>query len=194
MVEEGFWIILGNIATAAALIFVGYETLKHRQERKIIFRAWVGDTGSALIPFRVFNPAGESRKFEEWEQMSQEDKAKFTASMIEAGIKVKNFGQAPAVYVRGRQKIVNAKPSRKDILSAEFGPPFFIMPQAEQFYLFFDQGAHFYTAAGNTVYLILEIKYSSAGSKDEKSFGFIAEWTRGGYKIIDSWDETSFNA
>lgn len=191
---EAFWTIVGNIATAAALAFVAYETLQLRSERKITLRAWVGDIGSRVIPMRVFNNRGESVKWEEWERESPEKQLGFAPTWIESSIKLKNFGQAPAINVQGRYLVVfDKKPSREDIVPVSFGPPFVMMPQGEQLFVFKDYGAHFHTSTGNTAYLVLEIKYESAGSKKERRFGFIAEWTRGAYEYIDSWNESSFD-
>ncbi len=43
------------------------------------------------------------------------------------------------------------------------------------------------------VYFIFEVKYNSGKSKDEKKFGFIAEFSHGVYTKINTWDEESFD-
>ena len=200
MVDLTIWLGIGSIAsiaTIAAFIVLAYETTQLRKERKIMFRAWIGDFGTSIIPVKVLNKKGESMTIDEWksEKMSDEmRKQQFDAVSVETAINLKNFGQIPAVNVQGRYKVIlDKQPSRKEILPVEFGPVFVIMPQGESLYMFDDYGANFHVSEGKTAYLILDIKYNSASLKDERRFGFIAKMTRGSYRKIDSWDENSFD-
>ncbi len=200
MVDLTIWLGIGSIAsiaTIAAFIILAYETTQLRKERKIMFRAWIGDFGTSIIPVKVLNKKGESMTIDEWksEKMSDEMRKQFDAVSVETAINLKNFGQIPAVNVQGRYKIIlDKQPSRKkilpeelkEILPEEFGPVFVIMPQGESLYMFDDYGATFHVSEGKTAYLILDIKYNSASLKDERRFGFIAKMTRGSYRKIDS--------
>ena len=67
------------------------------------------------------------------------------------------------------------------------------MPQGTMKYLFFDEKTFYHTDVLNKIaYLIIEWRYFSKGSNDERKYGFIAHLSRGGYMIIDSWDEETF--
>lgn len=191
-----FATILSGFATAGALIFVGYETMALRAERKETHRAWIGDAGSHIMLFRILNENGKSLSKAEWDVMTAPDKLAFNPSEYEYAIKLKNFGQVTAMNVKGRYGIYfDELPKRKKIESSDFGFPFVLLPDDEQLYIFsFNREIGDVMSTGSRkLYMINEIQYSSGSSKLIRKYGFIANMSPPAYFKLDSWDEKSYD-
>jgi hypothetical protein len=188
-----YGIIITGILTSIGLIFVGYQTMMLRKEKNQTLRAWIDQADSQFQVLRYFNQKNEIKTRQEWENMSVKEHSEFQVSKLELAIKLKNFGQLPAM-IRGRYfySIEEKPPSRKDISNIEFGDPFVIMPQGEQFLIIEDTMATFHTSKGGIAYMIIDLKYTSGDSDEEKKYGMLAELTRGGYKIKEIWNEKTF--
>jgi hypothetical protein len=186
--------IAAGITVAAAFGFQGYEIMMSRKERKLTFRAWVGEAGAHLGIRRYFNEKGEVVVYNDWNAMSSEKKKEFAPTELEWFINLQNFGQLPA-FVRGRVKLVEEKiPKRNIIESMSYSPEFIIMPQAAHEFLFpltVKESKSIEDTSIDT-FLIIDIIYRSADEKKHnRSFGFIARLGQGSYNIEDSWTDVN---
>jgi len=182
--------IVAGLAIAAGLVFAGYETMKSRHERIMTFRSWVGEAGAHLGIRRYFNSKKEITQYDDWQEMSVEQKKDFAPTALEWFIKLKNFGQLPA-FIQGKSKLtIGKKPLRSEIKSLDYSPTFILMPQAEHDFLFdlnLEESASIQDDAVET-FLIIDIIYRSANNLNkEREFGFIARVGQGSYNIEDSW-------
>lgn len=185
-------IIVSAIGVTSASIINAYQTKITRDERNETRRAWIGDVDSHIILNRLFNRRGEIVTKIQWEHMSPQEKNTFDFTDAEYYIKLKNFGQSPAINARGRNAVfTDEQPDRNDIRSAPFGFSFILMPGDEQLYFFKipREIIDLVERGSEKVYFISEIEYNSGYSREKKKYGFMAEFTTGNFLKIDSWDE-----
>jgi len=184
--------IAAGIAIAAAFGFQGYEVMMSRKERKLTFRAWVGEAGAHLGIRRYFNEKGDIVIHKVWSKMSNDKKKEFDPTELEWFINLQNFGQLPA-FVRGKVKLVEEKlPKRSIIDSIEYSPEFIIMPQASHEFLFplSVKESKLIDDTSIDTFLIIDIIYRSANEKEHaREFGFIARVGQGSYNIEESWTD-----
>ena len=182
--------IIAGITIAAAFGFQGYEVMMSRRERKLTFRAWVGEAGAHLGIRRYFNAKGEIVIHKVWSKMSNENKKEFDPIELEWFINLQNFGQLPA-FVRGKVKLVEEKLPKRSIMdSIEYSPEFIIMPQASHEFLFPLSVKESKLIEDTTIdtFLVIDIIYRSANEKGHaREFGFIARVGQGSYNIEESW-------
>ncbi|MGH2612856.1 MAG: hypothetical protein ACRDFB_07380 [Rhabdochlamydiaceae bacterium] len=189
-------IILSTSAAFASIIFLGYQTMKLREEKKLTLRAWMGDTGNHIIILRYFNNRGGIKTKEEWTKMSDVEKSEFNFSETEYAILIKNFGQVPATNVSGRYlPVLGQMPARSDITSSAFEFFSVVLPNDEKYHTFRLnlETTDAISDRSKKVYFIFEVRYNSGKSKEEHKFGFIADFSHGVYVKLDTWDEESFN-
>jgi len=184
--------IIAGFSTAAALGFVGYQTLQLRKERNLTLRAWVGEHKSQFVTLRYFNQKNKSVTKSEWDKFSIIKQKQFGLSKVETGLPLKNFGKIPARAQGRHYLIISKKPSRTDISNVNFGNPFTIMPNGEQLYVFDDHIVIFHTSGGGIAYGIFDFSYISGDNNKKRRYGFLIQMTRAAYTILDSWDEESF--
>lgn len=182
--------IAAGLTVAAAFGFQGYEVMMSRRERKLTFRAWVGEAGAHLGIRRYFNEKGDIVIHKEWSKMSNEKKKEFAPTELEWFINLQNFGQLPA-FVRGKVKLVEENlPKRSIIDSLQYSPEFIIMPQATHEFLFPLSVRESKLIEDTTVdtFLVIDIIYRSANERGhDREFGFIARVGQGSYNIEKSW-------
>ena len=187
---ESMMNIAVGLTVAAAFGFQGYEVMMSRRERRLTFRAWVGEAGAHLGIRRYFNGDGDIMTHKDWSKMSNEQKKNFAPTELEWFINLQNFGQLPA-YVRGRVTLVEEKlPKRSVIESMDYSPEFIIMPQAAHDFLFplSVKESKLIDDTSIDTFLIIDIIYRSANEKEySREFGFVAKVGQGSYNIVDSW-------
>ncbi len=189
-------IFVSGVGSAIALSLTAYQTKLSRDEKNQTQRAWVGNADSQILISRVFNNAGSILTKTDWEKLERQDKVAFNLTHVEYQMKIKNFGSITATNVKGRTMIVfDEKPDRQIITTAEYGHPFILFPDQEQLYMFNMNKAiidNIETIEKKT-YFVNEFVYNSGDVKQERKYGFIADFTPGGFLLLDSWDEDSFN-
>jgi len=186
---ESIVVIIAGFATAAAVIFLGYQTMKLRGERNMTLRAWLGQGESHVFVEGYFNKDDKYIPREKWLKLTQEKKNEFNVTEIRRYLELKNYGQLPATKVIVRTKFVTKKPSRDDI-DTEFSSPSTMMPGETQkiFFILNRKEEGFIEDPSEECYLIYEVEYESPKKKKRK-FGMINSLSVQVYGIIDSWDE-----
>ncbi len=189
-------IVVSGVGSAIALSLTAYQTKLSRDEKNETKRAWVGNADSHIALSRVFNASGSVLTKQHWDGLDLTNKRAFNLTQVEYQMKIKNFGSIPATNVKGRTMIAfGEKPDRQEIKEAEFGFPFILFPDQEQLYMFkMDRNTvDELELHNNKAYFVNEFVYHSGNTKKERKFGFIAELSTGGFLLLDSWDEKSFN-
>jgi len=184
--------IIAGFATAAAVIFLGYQTMKLRNERNMTLRAWLGQGESRVFVEGYFNKDDKYIPHKKWIKLTQKEKDEFNVTKIRRYVEIKNYGQLPATNVRVRTKFfVDEQPTRKDIETISFGTSSSTIMSEEVPKLFFVLNRNEEDAIENTsksCYLIYDVEYESPKKKKRK-FGRIDSISIQNYGIIDSWDE-----
>lgn len=183
--------IIAGFATAAAVIFLGYETLKLRDERNNTLRAWLGQGQAHVFVDGHFNKDEKFIPQGKWVNLTQDQKDEFGVTQTRRYIDVKNYGQIPATNVKVRTKFVVGKvPNRKNIETESFSTPAIIMPNEVQKLFFVLEREEEDSIEDNSkdCYLIYEIEFESPKKKKRK-FGRIDSISIQRYGIIDNWDE-----
>ena len=189
---ESIVVIIAGFATAAAVIFLGYQTMKLRGERNMTLRAWLGQGESRVFVEGYFNKDDKYIPHKKWIKLTQEEKDAFNVTKIRRYMEIKNYGQLPATNVRVRKKFfVDEQPTRKDIETISFDTSSATIMPKEVPKLFFVLDRNEEDAIENpskNCYLIYEVEYESPKKKKRK-FGRIDSISMQKYGIMDSWDE-----
>lgn len=178
-------------ATAVALGFLAYQTLKLRDERNKTFRAWIGMGEPQVFVHGYFN---EEKKFipkEKWQQMLPTEKGAFGVKELRRYIEIKNYGQLPATNLKARTKFtVGQQPTKKYIQSESFGSSSTIMPTGslKLFFMVSKDEEQAIEDPTKDCYLIFEMEYESPKGKKRK-YGEISSVSQQQYGVIESWDE-----
>lgn len=198
--NDDFWssgeriaVISAGFATIAVVIFLGLQTLAQRNERKILFRSWIS-TEREISVKRYIDHEGKSYAKEFFDSLTLPQRSEIKLYSAEWYIGIKNSGQVPAV-VKGRDAtFVGKLPARKEIQKAKFGHDFVLMPGEIRQYLF--ERTYELTrellAGRPHCYFIFEFRYYSEGNKTERIYGALINYSSAGTKIIDSWNERTF--
>ncbi len=189
-------IVAAGIATAFAVIFLGYQTLKLRDERSQTLRAWVGESGADILSHGYSNASDEFKSYEQWKKMSQQEKDSFNYTTVHNYFRLKNYGQIPAKELQKVVKFyIRNMPTKTQIESLEFDPPSVLMPNDES-KVFFDLTKERYDAfrdGTKTCYLVVNVKYKSSNSDKEKMMGYILKLEKGKGEPVKLWDEKTFH-
>lgn len=182
--------ISAGFATAGALIFLGYQTMKLRAERNLTLRAWIGQGEPRFYLDGYLNAKGEFIEHEKWKQLSDEKIDQFNVTKLRYYIETKNFGQIPAHDLQVRTKFfVGTKPEKKDIQSVNFLASAILMPgqTSKLFYSITKDESLATDDTSKNCYLIWDIKYKSSGSKNIETIGMIVQVSTMKYGILESW-------
>ena len=190
-------LVVAGIATAFAVIFLGYQTWKLRDERNLTLRAWVGESGAEILTHGYSNANNEFKSDEKWKgEMSTPEKNSFNYTIVHKFFRLKNYGQIPAKEL---QKVVEFyignKPTKAQIESLQFDPPSVLMPNDES-KVFFDltkEQNDTFVDGTKTCYLVVNVKYKSSNSNKEKMMGYILKLEKGKGEPINLWDEETFH-
>lgn len=189
-------LVIAGIATAFAVIFLGYQTLKLRDERSQTLRAWVGESGAEILTHGYSNANDEFKSYEQWKDMSQTEKDSFNYTIIHRYFRLKNYGQIPAKEL---QKVVefyiSNEPTKTQIESLQFDSPSVLMPNDES-KAFFDltkERNDAFVDGTKTRYLVVNVKYKSSNSNKEKMMGYILKLEKGKGEPVKLWDEETFH-
>lgn len=198
--NDDFWssgeriaVISAGFATIAVVIFLGLQTWAQRNERKILFRSWIS-TERGIFVKRYIEQNGKIYSKEDYEKMLVWELEKIKMFSAEWYKEIKNSGQVPAIVVGRDATFVGKLPKRKEIQKAKVGHEFVLMPGEIRQYLF--ERTYELTkkllAGEQHCYFIFEFKFFSEGSKMERRYGVIINYSSAGEKIIDSWNEKTF--
>ncbi|MGC1708277.1 MAG: hypothetical protein WA799_00535 [Nitrosotalea sp.] len=174
--------IISIIVAVGSLLFTGYQTLKFRGERKLLFRSWIGLAKPAIEILRYYTSQGIVPASE----IKNKPLEVYVIKEVDYLLTVKNFGQIPATMA-SRYYWSNEKPERLSLDNSNFGQESVFMPNEERMIIFKIP----YEICIKEWYLTLDLKYTSENSNDEKRYDFIAKILGGGFEIIDSWNEHS---
>ena len=189
-------VVAAGIATAFAVIFLGYQTLKLRDERSQTLRAWVGESGAEILTHGYSNTNDEFKSYEQWKKMPQTEKDSFNYIIIHRYFRLKNYGQIPAIELQKVVKFyIRNKPTKAQIESSQFDPPSVLMPNDES-KVFFDltkEQNDAFVDGTKTCYLVVNVKYKSSNSNKEKMMGYILKLEKGKGEPVNLWDEKTFH-
>lgn len=174
--------IISIVVAVGSLLFTGYQTMKFREERKLLFRSWIGLAKPAIDILRYYTSKGIVLASE----IKNIPLDVYIIKEVDCFVTVKNFGQIPATLAN-RYYSSNEKPERLVLDNSNFGPESVLMPNEERIVIFKIP----YEVCIKDWYLTLDLKYISENSNDEKRYALIAKISGGGFEILDSWNEHS---
>lgn len=165
-----------------------------KKEFEITFRPWLSQTSADMAITHYVADNGRVFPKKEFDSISDDLKNKFNIVKIGWNIEIKNSGKVPAL-VRGRDKTIIGKiPTRKD-LDANFGHPFYLMPNDSRKYSFerTKKISDAFSKQWQGSFFLCEFEYGAEGDEKKHKYGFISLYRSGHSKIVDTWTEKTFD-